>query len=338
MNNKPIVATWGLGPSYRDRVKQNFLESISMGYNNTMDYIILTDLPSDFDELRSRTNKIIDVINIHEVRKHYPWSIETEYIPTNQETYGKDYRDNLYNKNFFSYSLNRFSLPRIAELGYTKFIMHDPDANLKYDKIVSGEISEEEFWDQFNTPENSMKACHKEQLKMESGQFYSTNAMGPASFSGLQLSSIVMDRLNNKYDTHNIDPVVVNLAISEGPFRYYNFDSTDTVKKYFTVWNECCKISYSNPIFRGCSECGGYMLCDYIPVGVANKYCGIQVLDFSKKYYDIKIYFTDRYFIPKSMNFADGSGFIPADTIEDFYEINKEKIEFLKLQNRWPIF
>ena len=65
--DKQIIATWGLGPSYRDRVKENFAKSLSMGYSNTMDYVILTDVPSDFDELRSRTNKIVDVVNIHEV-------------------------------------------------------------------------------------------------------------------------------------------------------------------------------------------------------------------------------------------------------------------------------
>jgi hypothetical protein len=338
MKNKPVVVTWGLGPSYRDRVKQNFLESISMGYSDTMDYIILTDLPSDFDELRSSTNKIIDVINIHEVRKDYPWSIDIEYIPTNQETYGKDYRDNLYNENFFSYSLNRFSLPRIAELGYTKFIMHDPDANLKYDKIVSGEISEEEFWSEFDTPINSMKACHREELNIEFEKFQHANAMGSASLSGLQLASIMMDRLNHKYDTHQKNPILVNLPITEGPFRYYNFESAEKVKGYFDIWNECCKISYSNHIFRGCCGCGGYMLCDYIPVGTANRYCNIQVLDFSKKYYDIKIYFTDRYFLPRSINFSDGSGLTPANTIEEFYEVNKDKIEILKSENRWPTF
>lgn len=338
MQDKPIIVTWGIGPSYRDRVKQNFIESISMGYNDTMDYIILTDIPSDFDELRSKTNKIIDVINIHETREEYPWSMECEHIPTNQETYGKDYRENLWDKNFFSYSLNRFSLPRIAELGYTKFIMHDPDSNLKYDKIVSEEIDESEFWDQFNTRPNSMKACHREELKIEAGQFYHAAAMGPASYSGLQLASIIMDRLNCLYDTHHINPVVINFPITEGPFRYYHFESKEMVKKYFDVWNESCRIGYSNNIFRGCSECGGYMLCDYIPVGVANKYCGIEVLDFSKKYYDIKIYFTDRYFIPKVMNFERGEGLIPCDTIEEFYEKNKDKIEILKSESRWPTF
>jgi hypothetical protein len=339
MSDKPIIATWGLGPSYRERVKHNFEKSLSMGYANTMDYIILTDVPSDFDELRSRTNKIIDVINIHEEREKYPWSKEIEYIPTNQETYGKDYRDNLWNKVFFSYSLNRFSLPRIAELGYTKFIMHDPDSDLRYDKIANGQMSEQEFWDQFNTPLNSMKGCHKEELSLKyGGLFTDTNAMGPASLAGLQLASITMDRLNNKFNTPDINPIVTEFPITEGPFRYYNFSSTDTLKKYFEVWNECVKIAYSNSIFRGCSECGGYMLCDYIPVGVANKYCGIEVLNFEKKYFDINIYFTDRYFIPKSMNFTDGTSLMPADTLEEFYETNKYRIDILKSQNQWPIF
>jgi hypothetical protein len=338
MNNKPIVVTWGLGSSYRDRIKQNFVQSISSGYDNTMDYIILTDVPSDFDELRNNTNKIIDVVNIHEARKDFQWSIDTEHIPTDQEDYGKQYRDNLYKRKFFTYSLNRFSLPRISELGYTKFIMHDPDSNLKYNKIVSGEISEEEFWDQFNTPTNSMKGCHKEELKIEANTFYHTAAMGHASSAGLQLSSIILDRLNYKYNTPNINPIVTNLPITEGPFRYYHFESPEKVKQYFDVWNECCKIAYGNNIFIGCSECGGYMLCDYIPVGAANKYLDIKVLDFSKRYYDINIYFTDRFFMPKAINLPDGRGLIPANTIEDFYRINEKNIEILKSTNQWPMF
>ena len=120
--NKPIVSTWGLGPSYRNRVKHNFLKSLETGYNNTMDYIILTDVPEDFDELRSKTDKIIDVINIHDIREQYPFSKEIEHIPLNQERYGEEYKELMDKNKHFSYSLHRFSLPRIAELGYTKFV------------------------------------------------------------------------------------------------------------------------------------------------------------------------------------------------------------------------
>ena len=221
--NKPIISTWGLGPSYRDRVKHNLLKSLETGYDNTMDYIILTDVPEDFDELRSKTNKIIDVINIHEVRDQYPYSKKIEYIPLDQENYGKEYRDLMNVGKDFSYALHRFSLPRIAELGYTKFIFQDPDVDIRYDKIISGEITEELFWEQFNTPENSMKGCHKEHVGIDPGyEFKIASALGHSSESALQLSSILTYELSKKYPT-NKSPLIIKLDITEGPFRYYNF-------------------------------------------------------------------------------------------------------------------
>ncbi len=336
--NKPIIVTWGLGPSYRDRVKHNFLKSLETGYNNTMDYLILTDIPEDFDELRKSTNKIIDVVNIHEVREQYPWSKEIEFIPTDQENYGKEYRDHMNTRKSFSYSLNRFSLPRIAELGYTKFIMHDPDADIRYDRIVNGEITEEDFWNQFDTPVNSMKGCHMEYVGIDPGDvFVPSAAIGPNSKITLQMSSILMDRLNQNLNS-NFHPILSKLNITEGPFRYYNFESPEKIKEYFDIWNESIKISFSNPEFQICSQCGGYMLCDYIPVGVTNHYCGVKVLHFDPLYYTVNIYFTDRYFSPKVMNFPDGSHLMPANTLEEFYQINAKQIEILKQQNQWPIF
>ena len=64
----------------------------------------------------------------------------------------------------------------------------------------------------------------------------------------------------------------------------------------------------------------------------------IKVLNFDRKYYNIHIYFTDRYFTPKSMNFDDGTHLVPADTLEEFYEVNARQIEILKSQHQWPIF
>ena len=73
MQNKPIISIWGLGPTYRDRVKHNIQKAIDIGYDNIMDYIILTDVPEDFFELRDATKKIIDIVNIHDVREIYPF-------------------------------------------------------------------------------------------------------------------------------------------------------------------------------------------------------------------------------------------------------------------------
>jgi len=340
--NKPIISTWGLGPSYRDRVKHNLLKSLETGYGNTMDYIILTDVPEDFDELRSKTNKIIDVIDIHKVREQYPHSKEIEYIPLDQENYGKEYRDLMSVGKDFSYSLHRFSLPRIAELGYTKFVFQDPDVDIRYDKIVSGEITEELFWEQFNTPEDSMKGCHKEYVGVEPmpGPEYkliTAAAIGHSSESALQLSSILAYELGKKYLT-NKSSIILKLDITEGPFRYYNFSSIDKLKTYFNTWNDAIYLSLSNKVFKNCNGCGGYMICDYIPVGISNYLNDIKVLNFDPQFYKVNIYFTDRYFMPRIYNFSDGTSLIPSDTLEEFYLKNIEQIKKLKQENRWPIF
>jgi len=38
------------------------------------------------------------------------------------------------------------------------------------------------------------------------------------------------------------------------------------------------------------------------------------------------------------MNFDDGTHLVPADTLEEFYEVNARQIEILKSQHQWPIF
>lgn len=153
MKDDLIAVSWGVGPSYRKRLKTTIETDIATGYDKTLDYIILTDVPEDFYELRDRTKKIIDIVDIHKQRESYPWSIEFEYIPTNQDTYGDDYRNDLiqYGKNF-THALERFSIPRVLELGYKKFVMFDPDTLIKYEKIVNGEISEEDFGKNLNVP------------------------------------------------------------------------------------------------------------------------------------------------------------------------------------------
>lgn len=334
---KPVVAIWGLGDSYRDRIKFNIETAIKTGYDNIMDYVILTDLPGDFDEFRLKNKKIIDVVNIHEIREKYPNTKELEYIPNDQENYGGEYRESWSQEKHFSYSLNRFSLPRISELGYKKIVMHDPDADIRYDKIVNKQITEEKFWEQFNTPINSMKGCHKECVSIIGEKYTPTCAIGSQSSVALQVASILTDRLNKKYNT-NKNPVVHYLEITEGPFRYYNFVSPEKVKEYFEVWNDAIEFSLSDYFMRKSSACGGYMTCDYIPVGTANRYCDVKVLHFDQDYFTVNIYWTDRYFMPKAVNLPNNLYLIPGKSVEDFLEKNQLAIEELKKQGRWPKF
>ena len=80
--DKPVISLWGLGPSYRRRVKLNILDAMSMGYDNMMDYVVLTDYPEDFTEFAEQTGKIKAIIDINKAREPYPWSQELEHIPS----------------------------------------------------------------------------------------------------------------------------------------------------------------------------------------------------------------------------------------------------------------
>jgi len=335
---KPIVSIWGIGPSYRLRVKTHIEESINSGYDNIMDFFILTDDVSDFDELLKKTDKIKGIANIHEERKKSIWP-QTEYIPNHLDAkqYGDEYRKNLHEDKMFSYSLHRYALPKIAELGYNKFVFLDGDVKIKYDKIGI-EFSEEEFWKQFDTPSNSMKGCVKETLYIDrlTNKFTWAGAMGyDSSYSGLQSSSIVLNKL---YETHGIKhrtPIVNNFEITEGPFRYYNFDSTEKLKKYFDIWDETTYYFFSNPHLKGCNQCGGYMLCDYLICGVTNIFNEMQVLNFPAQIYSRRVFFEDRYFLPPRPAGLP-EHFEPGDNLDDFYEKNKELVSKIKNVNAWP--
>lgn len=236
---KPIVSVWGIGPSYRLRVKKHIEEAINSGYENIMDFIVLTDDVSDFDELCQRTGKIKAVVNIHEERSKSLWP-HTEYIPNHldEKNYGEEYRKNLSDGKQFCYSLHRYALPKIAELGYSKFVLLDGDVKIKYDRIGL-DFTEEEFWEEFNTPNNSMKGCVKETLYVDrqTNNFRWAAAMGyESSYVGLQVSSIVLNKLYENHNITNRNPLVTNFEITEGPFRYYNFNNIEDVKSYFQVW------------------------------------------------------------------------------------------------------
>jgi hypothetical protein len=347
--NKPIVSLWGFGPSYRNRVKLNILEAISMGYDNMMDYVVLTDYPEDFIEFAEQTDKIRAIVNIHDARKNHEWSHDLEFIPpsaTDPKAYGKEYNEALSKRKFFSYSLHRFIFPTIAELGYNKIVFMDGDVKLRYDKIMSGELTEEQFWEEFNTPENSMKGCVYECVgnvpdsidgRKGTFDFKWSMAMGTGqSVGALQVCSIV---LNELYEKHNIlkDPIIERLELTEGPFRYYHFESAEKVADYFETWNYCIKKFYSNPILQNYQQCGGYMLCDYMPVATTNVFQNIKVLHFPNTVYSRQIHYTDRYFLPLTGG-APGLGtpFIPGENEEDFLEKNKDLKKIMESRNAWP--
>lgn len=345
--NKPIISIWGIGPAYRNRVKYNIREAINSGYNGILDYTILTDLPEDFDDLLKETDKIKAVIDIHQARAEYPWSIDTEFIPSptkDEIQYGKEYAEGVAKDTLFSYSLHRFSFPTISKLGYNKVIFCDCDVKINYDKIVNGEMSEEEFWAEFDTPINSMKGCYYEKIHSSYSPhnenefvFNISWATGySTSIYATSTSSIHLYKLKEKYNKE-INCLLSEVEITEGPFRFYNFESPSKLLEYFKVWNDTVEISLTDKDLRTFNRCGGYNMCDYFIVSVCNIFNGIKVLNFPEKVYSLRIFFEDRYSVPPYT--APGSGgipFIPGESIEDFYNKNTELKNKLEKDNMWP--
>lgn len=342
MENRPIVATWGTGPSYRKRIIKNITDTINIGYDNIMDYIILTDYPEDFYELRDKTKKIIEIVNIHDARKISPWSENTEFIPKSidEYNYGKEYYEiNYRNRKLFSYALNRFSLPKISELGYNKFVLADCDVNIRYDKIISGEVTENEFWDQYNTPVNTMKGVDLQKFDIRSANASEIDLPpNMRLLTDMEMCSILKYKLGEKYrdEYHKSGgPFTTDYTQTEGPFRYYHLTSPQMVRKYFDMWDEAMKILLEDRFLSLCTVAGGYMYVDYIPFSMVNHMLNIKPIRFENKWFTVNIFFQDRYFMPRGTGFGNGMDFKPAETYEKFFEKNKELIDWLKSRNQF---
>jgi len=337
---KPIVTTWGTGPTYRRRIKHNIQKAIDTGYDNIMDYIILTDYPEEFDDFRKTNNKVIDILDIHKIRKEHPWSEKYEYIPKgkDEKSYGEDYWYSRHERGKeFSYALNRLSLPKISELGFNKFVMCDCDVDIRYDRIINKECSEEDFWKEYDTPINTMKGCDMEEHNLNSLRLPFDSELGNNMYKSsiLQLGSIIRYGLGKKYPEEYIKnggSFSHKITQTEGPFRYYHLEN---VKKYFEIWENAMLICYEDKTLRE-RICGGsYMTIDNIPVAITNEFSKVTPMVFEKFWHTVHTYAQDRHFFPPGHVFADGKSLMPAFTVEDFFNINKEHIDYRKNAKMW---
>jgi len=332
-----VVSTWGIGPSYRSRVIHNIKKAIATGYDNILPYIILTDKPEDFFELKNETNKVIDIININDMRNEYsPWSKEYEYISSevDERDYGIDYRVKANMEIRFSYALHRFSLIRISELGYNRFLMCDSDTDIRYDRIINGEVTESAFWDEYNTPVNSMKGCDFERFTIRDGHDWGNG--------NIMMANILRYSLIQKFPQYeqNIKHKILlpEYTQTEGPFRYYNLTTPEMVKEYFKVWDETLKMCFPYDTLRRQLTPGNYMYLDNTPVSVTNELLGIRPLNFDKFWHKVNIYKDDRYFFPQGSGwdvYGKQLSLQPAENREEFNIKNKELIDYLISIGQW---
>ena len=340
--NNIIVTTWGIGPSYRKRVVHNINKAIDTGYDNILPYVILTDKPDDFYELQDKTKKVFDILNVHEIReKLAPWSSNYEYIPKEQDPakYSIDYRNSAHLQKNFSYALHRFSLPRISELGYNRFIYCDCDTDILYDKIVKREVSEKEFWNEYDTPVNTMKGCDLQTWQLSSDDWWANN--------NIILGNILRFALCQKYPEYQ-KPYAFGMeqfylkryhTQTEGPFRYYHLKDSGMTSTYFELWNEATRIAQTNRELQiQLTTGGGYITIDNTPVTAVNDVLGIKPMHFTTKWHKVNIYLHDRHFFPRGYCHTVNGKVLslqPTDTLEEFYEKNKELIDYLKSINSW---
>lgn len=309
-----------------------------------MDYVVLTDYPDEFVQFAEETGKILAIVDIHEARKNDTWSPEVEHVPskTQDETlYGNQYLQNLSSNKNFSYALHRYSLPTISQLGFNKIVFMDSDVRIKYAEI-GNTITEEQFWEEFDTTPNTMKGCAKEEVFIEKPDnnafqvsLQLTRAMGyDMSMGALQVASIVLHQLYTKFNIARC-PVIHRMEITEGPFRYYHFDSPSKVLSYFNTWNETVRQIFTNSFLLNFQRCGGYTMCDYMPVGITNIFENITVENFPNTVYQRRIFYEDRYFIPP-MAAGMSREFNAATSKEEFFEKNKELVNTMYERNAWP--
>jgi hypothetical protein len=327
--NDIIVSTWGIGPTYRARIKDNILKAIGTGYDKILPYIILTDKPSDFLDLQKETGLIKAIINIHEEREKYSlWSKDKEYIPLlDGDDYGRDYREqNWKYSKFFSYGLHRFALPTISNLGYNKFLICDSDVDIRYDKIMSGETTEKEFWEQFNTPPNTLKGCDYEKVPLLENNKYNCRV--------IFLANIIRYSLGEKFPQYkpNLDCLKPETTQTEGPFRYYHLRNSEDVLNYFRLWDEGMRISLSNPQTKSHTNPGAYMSIDNTQFSVACEAMGVNIENFEKFWHTVNVYKKDRHFFPIG-HVIDVDGEMlslqPSDNLEEFEIINAKLIKHL---------
>jgi len=153
----------------------------------------------------------------------------------------------------------------------------------------------------------------------------------------IQLGAILRYELGKKYFNkyENKGPFISSITQTEGPFRYYNLQDSNMVKEYYQMWEDAMKICYDD-IFLKRTICGStYMLIDNIPFSITNQLLNITTLNFDKFWHTVNIYYQDRHFFPRGTTGGDGKSLYPSDTVEDFLELNKDHIKWLKDNKSW---
>lgn len=224
-----VISYWAIGPSYRRELKENLAKQPLE--HDWFNIIILTDYPDDFAEFSDNKN-ILAILDIAKQRELHNWSFELEPIgaaTTDEAVYSTEFNKLREQNKKFSYSLHRFSLPWIAENGFSKAILLDADV---YFRDLDHAVVDTNRWMQGFITVNFDNMEPDGKIKLLPGREISIS-------NELQrYNDTFAELLENEF----VDiPIQKNLGddffIGDGPVRVFKFEQADELMQYFNVWN-----------------------------------------------------------------------------------------------------
>lgn len=290
MNTKPIIviATWGIGPSYKKCVCEYVEEMISNNILYDLHIVIMTD-DVNYVTHRLPYDEVKRVVNVHDLRSQYQQNT-TEFIPNTLDAseYRMQMENNMnqYNQTF-SYNIKRFLFPVLAEMGYNKFFIADPDHIIIFtDKLLEA----------VNIEENCISGILHHEIKIDVSTpppwaFVSSGALGYESYMVFADYRWFLQLVLNKLGMDKYAPSAHNgIDLSEGPLRLFHFRNIDDVLLYFTYWNTIVEIAYSSRELQYFVKSIGELMSDFMPVSMAAKLMNMKFINFDRSLYDPRVY------------------------------------------------
>ena len=303
-----VVSFWAIGPTFIKQLKKTIDGYLTNNFGDVYNFTVLTDQPDKFQYLMERTPRCLAILDINEERKEFPWSFEYEKLPVGKtdEEYTAEFRKNLSSGHRFSYSLHRFALPWIIKNGYTKFIIIDPDVHFvfKHPNIESLHQYTNVFFSEGHEPKITTDINY---------------VLGTSYYSGTDLVyRQFYDAIVTEKNISNNPPTL--FQTNDGPFRFYNLESTEKVSEFFDVWNTAIRLLVTDRQLSLIGQ-GSIFLNDEFLLGAVYAVLGLQVGPVPHPAINIIHRVENRHFMPSS-------GFYKlADSLEEFLKINQEELD-----------
>jgi hypothetical protein len=333
-----IFVTWAIGPSYRYRLKQFIKYNLKSKSCDDVKYIIFTDSVNDFDYLLDTDADVIEINDIFEfIESRNIELAHNEYLPQNieYEDWAKTMRSTW---GEFSYPAKRIVFKRLYELNINKFVLIDPDV------YVNPEITKQELYKYLDIPINTVSVMGNVTVSVDwNEELQGIQLMLPRSmtvdnaFDYVKTSYFLVNstikNINKKYNT-NIPIKQHNqyqINLSEGIFHFYNFENKEKLLEYYYAQDEAVKLLYASDL-RELTAGPGWLRPDFIPLSIANMVCDIAIHESDKidpsqveagghepvsLFYGL-LFYEDKYPMPS------WDGIVPADTMEEYAQLNKD--------------